>query len=366
MISLRNVLRAPARSLLTMLGVSAGIALFVAVTAITTDIQKQVASAASGYGLEVVVYERRATSPFSSRMSREQFMELAARYGTSVVPVVLGTRNEAWNPYVLIIGVPREFLLRIPLSSGAPYQEGSSETIIGEVAARQLGIQEGQLLSLDGSDVRVSGVFRTGSRLLDGGLMMGIPQAQRVLTQEGQPRQYSLAILPAGDDQAAAALITEVNGSYPALKAIPGTEFAGAMRLMRVVDAFVRTLSVVALVGTCLVVINTLLMAIGERTREIGILMTVGWTPWLVLRMFLVESVVLCVAGAGIGNVLALLLLRVLNGIDSIGFGWIPIRYPPSLAVESLTMALAVAVISLAWPAIILLRVQPLAALRQE
>ena len=138
------------------------------------------------------------------------------------------------------------------------------------------------------------------------------------------------------------------------------------MRLMRVVDAFTRTLAVVALVGTCLVVINTLLMAIGERTREIGILMTVGWTPWLVLRMFLAESVVLCVAGAGLGNVFALLLLRVVNSIESIGFGWIPIRYSLSLTMESFAMALIVAVISLVWPAIILFRVQPLAALRQE
>jgi putative ABC transport system permease protein len=256
--------------------------------------------------------------------------------------------------------------MRIPLSSGAPYQEGQGETIIGEVAAHQLGIQEGQALSLDGSEVRVTGVFRTGSRLLDGGLMMGIPEAQRALTQEGQPRQYSLAILPAGDDEAAARLISEINESSPGLKAIPGTEFAGAMRLMRVVDAFVKTLSVVALVGTCLVVINTLLMAIGERTREIGILMTVGWTPLLVLRMFLVESLVLCMAGAALGNAFALLLLRVLNGIESIGFGWIPIHYPFSLTLESFAMALSVAVISLVWPAIILFRVQPLAAIRQE
>jgi ABC-type antimicrobial peptide transport system permease subunit len=196
--------------------------------------------------------------------------------------------------------------------------------------------------------------------------MIDIPQAQRILTQEGAPRQYSVAILQAGDQDAAASLIAEINRSYPRFRAIPGNEFAGAMRLMRVVDAFVRTLAVVALVGTCLVLMNTLLMAIGARTREIGILMTVGWTPWLVLRMFLAESMALCLAGAGLGNVFALLLLRVVNSIDSIGFGWIPVHFPASLAAGSFAMALGVAVVSLAWPAVILYRVQPLAALRQE
>jgi ABC-type antimicrobial peptide transport system permease subunit len=107
-------------------------------------------------------------------------------------------------------------------------------------------------------------------------------------------------------------------------------------------------------------------MAIGERTREIGILMTVGWTPWLVLRMFFAESVVLCVAGAALGNGLGLLLLRIVNSIDSIGFGWIPIRYPLSITVETFALAFLVALAALVWPAVILFRFQPIAALRQE
>ena len=67
MIFLRNVLRAPARSLMTALGIAVGVALFVAITAITLDLQSQIDGATSTYNLEVVVYERRATSPFSSR-----------------------------------------------------------------------------------------------------------------------------------------------------------------------------------------------------------------------------------------------------------------------------------------------------------
>jgi putative ABC transport system permease protein len=144
------------------------------------------------------------------------------------------------------------------------------------------------------------------------------------------------------------------------LRAIPGTEFAGSLRLMKVVDAFITTISVVALVGTGLVVTNTLLMAIAERTREIGILMTVGWTPWLVLRMLLAESLVLCTAGAVLGNGFALLLLRVVNGLESVGFGWIPVRYPLSLAAMSLVMALAIALVALLWPAVVVFRMQPL------
>lgn len=366
MIFLRNVLRAPLRSLMTALGVAGGIALYVAITAITLDLRQQIDSAASAYNLEVVVFERRATSPFSSRISPVQMQDLQLRYGPSLSPMVMGTLNEKWNSYALVIGVTQDFLKRIPLTGGAAYADGAGEAMIGEIASIKLGIQPGQTVSIDGRDIRISGVFRTGSRLFDGGVMTDIPAAQRMLTREGAERQYTMALLRGTRNDEAAGLIAEINRLYPALRAIPGTEFAGALRLMRVVDAFVTTIAIVALIGTSIVVTNTLMMAIAERTKEIGILMTVGWGPWLVLRMLFAESLLLCTVGTALGNVLALGLLRVLNALESVGFGWIPIRFPLSLAATSLVMALSVAAISLLGPAAVLYRMQPLAALRHE
>ncbi len=366
MISLRNVLRAPARSIMTALGVAAGVALFVAITAITVDVRQQITGTVATYNMEVVIYERRANSPFTSRISPAQMEELQARYGSSLSPLVLGSHNEKWNSYAFVVGVTQPFLRRVPLTAGTRYEEGSGQAVLGEIAAHKLGIEPGGELPLDGRQVRITGVYRTGSRMLDGGVMLSIPDAQRVVTREGAERQYTIAVVRVDSHTTTDALIEDINRAYPRLKAIRGTEFAGSLRLMRVVDAFVRTIGVVALVGTCLVVSNTFLMAIAQRTREIGILMAVGWTPWLVLRMLLAESVVLCAAGAALGNGFALVLLRVLNSLPSVGFGWIPIRFPVSLTGFSLAMALSVAVIALVWPAVVLYRMQPLSALRHE
>lgn len=366
MIFLRNVFRAPARSLMTALGIASGVALFVGVTAITHDLRLQLADSARRYSIEVVVYERRSNSPVSSRISPEQMAELKSVYGPSLTPLVTGTRNEPWNSYVLILGVPREFLRRIPLTEGAPYDEGSTDVLVGEVAKEELGLQLGQSVPLDGRDVRISGIFRTGSRILDGAFMLDIPHAQRVLSADGAEPVYSMAVIRGGGEEESGRLIREINERWPQLKAMRGTEFSGSLRLMRVVDAFVKTLAVVATIGTCLVVVITLLMSIAERTREIGILMAVGWTPWLVLRMLFAEIVVLCLVGAALGNGLALAMLRLLNRLESVGFGWIPIHLPTWLVASSVAMALGVAVAALAWPAVILWRVQPLTALRHE
>jgi putative ABC transport system permease protein len=366
MIFVRNVLRAPARSLMTALGIAAGIGLFVAISAITIDLHAQIAGVADAYTLEVVIYERRSTSPISSRIGAAQMRALQERHGAALTPMAIGSLNERWNAYALVIGAPPEFARRTPLVAGGHVAEGAEGVLLGELAAARLGLGPGSTLRIDSRDVPVRGVYRTGSRMLDGGVMTGIAAAQRMLAREGAEPQFTLALLRAPSPAAADSAIRDIERDHPGLRAIRGTEFAGSLRLIRVVDAFIRTISVVALIGTGLVVTNTLLMAVAERTRELGILMTVGWSPWRVLRMLLAESLALCAIGAALGNGFALLLLHAVNGLESVGFGWIPLRYPWWLAGASLGMAAAIALLALIWPAIVVIRLQPLTALRHE
>lgn len=366
MIFLRNVLRARLRSGMTVLGLAVGVALFVAITAITSDLQKQISAAIGAYNLEVVVYEKRATSPFSSKISVAQMDELRALYAPTLTPIVVGTLNEKWNAYAMVIGVDPEFAERIPLVSGRRFNGGQREIMLGEINAQKLGLQAGMSLTLDGESYTISGVFRTGSRLFDGGVMTGIGSVQKMLTPSGGESTYTLGVLQTSDRAAKARMIADIVEKFPNLRAIAGSEFAGSLRLLKVVDTFSNSISAVALIATCLVVTNTLLMAVAERTREIGILMAVGWTPWLVLRMLAAESLLLCAVGVGVGNVLGLLLLRLINSLDSVGFGWIPVHLSAPLIATSVIATFVVALLALAWPAVILWRMQPLTALRHE
>ena len=124
---------------MTTLGSAAGVGLFVGVTAITRDLRQQLSSSFQTYGLEVVVYERRANSPTSSRISTAQMEELQALYGHDLMPLAMGTKNEPWNSYAMILGVSHDFLPRVPLVAGAPYDEGGEEVMVGEIAAGQQG-----------------------------------------------------------------------------------------------------------------------------------------------------------------------------------------------------------------------------------
>ena len=366
MIALRNLWRAKVRSAMTVLGVAAGVALFVAITAITTDLRAQIAGAAQAYDLEIVVYERRAPSPITSRMTPAQMAQLREAFGDAVTPLVVGSMNEAWNPYALVTGAEPAFIARMPLTAGLPLADEPDTVLLGDIAAQRLGLKPGQHLTLGGRPYRVRGIFRSGSRTFDGGVLARIEDVQALFSQPGVPPYYSMGVMASPPGQPAARLIAEVHERFPALRAVPGAEFAGALRMVRVVEAFVTTISVIALACTALVVANTLVMAVAERTREIGILMAIGWPAWRVLRMLLGESLLLCLLGAAAGNALGLALLHAVNRLESVGFGWIPAHVPAVVVLESLLLTAGVAVVALVGPALVLARLQPLAALRHE
>ena len=73
MIFLRNLVRAWGRSLMTVLGIACGVALFAAISAITHDLESQLDGAAGQYRVELVISERRATS-----LRRSNVLELLA------------------------------------------------------------------------------------------------------------------------------------------------------------------------------------------------------------------------------------------------------------------------------------------------
>lgn len=366
MIFVRNLARAWGRSLMTVAGIACGVALFAAISAITRDLQSQIDGAAGQYRLELVISERRATSPMSSRLSAATMNALSARYGEHLAPLVFGTLNERWNPYALVVGAEPRFIERVPLVEGRRPPPGQPALMLGEIAAQRLALAPGAQLEVAGRLLPVHGVYRTGSRLFDAAVLAELPTAQALLGRDGSPTPYTLAALHIADGRSTDEVAGEIRARHPELKVAVGSELSGSLRLVRIVHALVGTISVIAVLGAAMVLANTLLMSTLERTREIGILMAIGWSPPRVLRLLLAECAALCLLGTLAGNALALAVLRGVNHLPSVGFGWIPVALPWPVVALSFAVCAAVAVLAMAWPAAVVWRLQPLAALRHE
>jgi putative ABC transport system permease protein len=106
---------------------------------------------------------------------------------------------------------------------------------------------------------------------------------------------------------------------------------------------------------------NIMLVSVTERTREIGIRMSVGATPYEVLIQFLIEAVVLALLGGILGILLgiggALAVARVM--------GW-PLYVDPSMVLLAFGISGGVGVFFGYYPALKASRLDPIDALRYE
>ena len=97
--------------------------------------------------------------------------------------------------------------------------------------------------------------------------------------------------------------------------------------------------------------VNTLVMAVFERVREIGLMLALGMKPSLVLGQILLESLYLLAVGLAIGNATAYITLKSLaDGIDISGvaqgmemLSMSPVLYP-ALRIDDMVMSTAIVI----------------------
>jgi putative ABC transport system permease protein len=136
--------------------------------------------------------------------------------------------------------------------------------------------------------------------------------------------------------------------------------------------AFEKTKKVMTIAGTALpaiglvvggmVIMNIMLVAVAERTREIGIRKSLGARRRDILSQFLVESATLSTVGAMIGILLGILIAK---GI-SMKWSFLPASVAPWSIVAATLLGMVVGIVSGVYPARRASRLDPIEALRQE
>ncbi len=113
-------------------------------------------------------------------------------------------------------------------------------------------------------------------------------------------------------------LATLRDASPPGSEVLPWMELESYLyTMMNMMDGFVLVWILVVFTALSFGLINTLMMAVFERIREIGLMQALGMRPSSILYLILIESLLLLLLGLLIGNFLAILsILPLKDGID--------------------------------------------------
>ena len=130
--------------------------------------------------------------------------------------------------------------------------------------------------------------------------------------------------------------------------------------LFGTISIVILVVPTIALVVGAIVIMNIMLVAVTERTKEIGIRKSVGARQADILRQFLFESAILSALGGIVGLVLAILLGALITNL------WFPTRIPWWAAVVAIGVSAAVGILAGLFPAWKAAQLDPIEALRAE
>lgn len=277
--------------------------------------------------------------------------------------------------------------------ANAPYRDGliagsfltaedRSGILIGAPLAQAFGLQPGSSLNLlvntaDGSvdeqTFTVRGVFSTGSSNYDKGIVL-LPLAKAQSFSGAGDRASILFILLKDREQAETVAAAITGSSY---KVLTWQEMNELLVLVNdFSNAYITFLNLIILGVTVTVIVNTMLMAVFERTREIGILAALGMKGRQIVTLFLAEAALLALGGVAVG-LLAGWALSAYFGRVGIYFGDLGVsgmifgdRIYPFLMLEDVirlvVTAFLMTLLACFYPARLAARMQPVEALRAE
>jgi putative ABC transport system permease protein len=372
-----NLLRRKARTALSLLAITVGVSAMISMVSLIDGLYSNVSDALAQIQ-GVIVMQDGAASPLFSRVDESHYNKLASIPGVkTVAPTIIGiarsidgkaTRFE-FGSIVRLIGTDySKGRFDTAAGIGGEIVEGRSlkpgdkgKVVIGKEIKERYNKFVGNKIKINGKSFQIVGVYETGSKLLNSGVLFPIEDLRELLAfPKEKVTQFNLQLINPEDDEK---VVSQINFRYAGeLKAFSASQFSGVVSQildeMRLLVLGVTAISaIVAAVG----IINTMMMSVAERFREIGVLKAVGWTPWDVMKSVLMESSVLAMIGG---------LMGILLGVFASGYVSALLEMPalvtPWLALEALLFALTIGILAGLYPAYVASRLDPVKALHAE
>jgi putative ABC transport system permease protein len=363
----RNVFRQRMRTTLTVIGIAIGITIVVALGAITGGVRESIGGWMRIGGADFVV-ARKGSADFSfSTVSEREWAELTATEGVArTTGVLLRVTRHGSNPYFILMGIrPDELAEARPevVSGRLPANGSTHELLLGAAAAADTEATRGSRITIDGETFLVTGIYRSEDVITNSGAYAPLATVQEIARTPGVVTAVYVKAAEGADPRALARTVEE---QMPTLTTVSGVEdWDKVDQGIRIMDALNLAVSTLAIVLGAVAVMNTMIMAVFERTREFGVLRAVGWRGSRIMRLVVTEALFLCFVGAGVGAALGVVATRGVMRIDAVQ-GLLEPSYSPGVFVRAILIASAVGLVGALYPAFRAVRLSPMEALRHE
>ena len=361
--ALRNILRQPTRTLLTVVGIGVAMMSIILMGAMGDGLVDALGGMMTGGGAHLIGIEADASVDLS-KIDEDIVRRIGTLPGVQAAEGFLtGYTTLGDLPFFIVFGYqPRGLSIReFPIVEGEPLAT-NRQVILGRVAAENLGKRVGQTIRIFSSTFKIVGIYETGVPFQDGGGVMSLRAAQNLF---GQTRKVSFMGVWVQDPQQADAIEADIEARFPEVSLARASEFTEGLVDIQMMQASTWGIAAMALFVGGLGMTNTMVMSVVERTREIGVLRALGWRKRRILGMIVRESVALSLIGGLAGIVTGVAFGYALNLVPMMQ-GFFRMEYSVGLFAQAVGTALVLGAIGGIYPAWRASNLQPVEALRYE
>ncbi len=331
--NLRNLRVRWVSALMTAFGIGLVVSVFIAVLALARGFQHALAK--TGSPSNAIVLRKGSVSEITSYISREQEAIIRSTPGiavgtdgrpitTSDLLVVINYpegRHGGSHHNISVRGVSTkafEVHKNVRIIEGRNFVPGLSEIIVGNsISRRKSGLGLGDTITFAKRRWKVVGLFDAGHSAFESEIWGDVNQFMPLFRREG----FQSVTLSLGGNSSFE-VVKGALESDPRLTVDVERESDFYARQSGGLITIIRTLGLfltgIMSLGAISGALNTMYTAVGARTREIGMLLALGFRPRNIMASFVFESVILSMAG----GVLGCLLTLPLNGRSTGTMNW--------------------------------------------
>ncbi len=377
---LKNLLRRKTRTLLTSCGVAVAVGTTIALLGLSESFENGTLSALEKRGIDIVIVERGVLDQLSSDLQENAVDYVAALPGVSKVEPALVELMGYTDPNtgntinVLLQGWRTDSFqfAEFEIIEGRPLQEGDDKAILlGVTLAENVKKHAGDTFVLNEEELEVVGVFESFSTFESGGAIMPLKGLQAMSFREGSVTGFPVILEHGPGAPTVAEVAEQINqlkdneGRSLNLLARPSREYTQEAMHIKMAHAMALMTSLIAVFVGGIGMLNTMIMSVVERVREISILRAIGWRKSRVVAMILGESLILSAVGGVLGAIGAVVLVSLLTKLPTVA-GFMTGRIAPQVIFEGFLLALAVGMIGGLFPAYRAAQLMPSEGLRSE
>jgi putative ABC transport system permease protein len=212
----------------------------------------------------------------------------------------------------------------------------------------------------------VVGIYESPITFENAGSVVLLKDLQSLMNRPGTMSGYTITAVRPIDEQGIKDLCKKIEEIDPKLlEAKPSSEFVQNVQQIKLARGVAWITSAIALFIGAIGMLNTMIMSVFERTKEIGTLRAIGWKRRRIVQMVLGESVLLSIGGAVLGSVVGVLLVKGLTQLP-VAAGVITGRVGAPVLLQGFLVALGVGLVGSIYPALWSANLLPTEALRRK